>query len=182
MALCPLWNTPIEKWNVIEGILYIIVGIGMAIYPQLLVILFNFRNAQIEEYEYRYTQFIGIILIYIGFLHFSHGCGTFYKREILPKFLGKQATNRTDDKNDSTLVFTSITIISRSVVIPILFGIGLASIAKKYPLMEIIMIMFIIVDPIMAIITFCVQRKFESDPEQNYTFVQNYQSDDPSEL
>ena len=147
----------IAWWNLIQGVLYMIISTIFILYPEIIDILID-SNSSLTRLDYRYTQLMGAPVMVIGFIYIVHGVP--YPMQIgLSKLMGPDLAQKI---RGVELSFACQSILCRIIFVPIIAIVAMFTFGKDIIVIRTWMTFFIIYDIITATITAFIINKNKS--------------------
>lgn len=168
-TLFPLSGSPLQKWQLIEGVIYFSIGLTFMINPQLLdIFLIFFKNQEIfYPFDHELAQFIFTFIFIAGIINICNGCDAFFNREIIRLLLPSMENlphshNLINSLNGSFI---------RLLIIPLIsFGI-LISYGNNNCMITLITLIIMISQPLFAIITLYIIRRYPPSDYPQYSAI-----------
>ena len=152
-----MMNNKLAVWCLVQGAIYCLVTLIWICYPQMLDI-FNFSDTNFVDCDYKLAQTCSLLIAYIGTLYLQHGLVPLYNKYVIPKIF--KGYSSSDDDISSLTPFSFISVINRLIGIPLAILIVQLTFGKGNTMIIVLTTIFVIVDPILAIITFFVIKKY----------------------
>ena len=148
------FGNKIALWNVIQGVMYITLGTIIMAVPQIIDI---FTTKNLTNNDYQGGQVAAGIIFIIGSVYLLNGLEPFVNTKFLSILIGK---NETDKIVGGTLSFSFTTVIERLTTVPLICIIIVFTFGKNNPVLQILGIAFLIADPLLAILTVFIIKKY----------------------
>ena len=168
-TLFPLSGSPLQKWQLIQGVIYFSIGLSYMINPQLLdIFLIFFKDQKIfYPFDHELAQFIFTFVMIIGILNIVNGSDAFFNREIIKLALPSMENlphshNLINSLNGSFI---------RLLIIPLIMIAILISFGNNNCMITLISIMVCIFEPLFAIITLYIIRRYPPSDYPQYSAI-----------
>ena len=165
----PLSGSPLQTWILSQGILYSSLGFSIMCNPQILdifLVFFN-QNAQFNVFHHELAQYVFSLVMIIGVGYIVNGSDAFFNREIVPRHLPEM-----ENLPHSHMLMSALnTSIIRLIFVPIIMIIILLTFGKQNVMITSLCVMFMIIEPIMAIITLYVIRRYPASDYPQYSAI-----------
>ena len=148
----------LAAWNLFQGISYLLVTTLFMAYPKTADIL-NFSDVSFKEEDYKLCQTLNIAVFVIGIIFVEHGLSHWINTHIRPRLLGPSDIH----VEDSVVFFTMISTWGRIILVPILVMIVLLTFGKGDVMLQALLGLFLVVDPLFGFMTLIILKKYGNE-------------------
>eukprot|EP01083_Nonionella_stella_P016429 45855_1 len=153
--LLPLCENNLERFIVFQGLSYCMLTIFCNLaFPRFWQIIPPFETY--DDKDLLACRVGGIVILSVGVTYVLAGCGAFMRREVVSRI----TSTPYDESETHVNLFAFVTIIERTLHIVPVCIIAYFTVAHVSPLTKKLLVVFLIVDPVLAIATWIAAKKF----------------------